>query len=116
MSSCVPLEGRGGTADPEKHFQERSAEPQIPPRQAGTGRLRSEFVTFLSSAVGCGRKAPKSICQQASPGFLRLRSGQALRLRAIKPSVCDGSAKRFAPSKNIPHEGSVEPQVPPLRF
>ena len=27
-------------------FQERSAELQIPPRQAGTGRLRSEAVTF----------------------------------------------------------------------
>jgi hypothetical protein len=51
---------------------------------------------FLSSVVVCGRKAPKSICQQASPGFLRLRSGQALRLRAIKLPVCDRSAKRFA--------------------
>jgi hypothetical protein len=65
-----------------------------------TGRncrsLRSESVTFLSSVVVCGRKAPKSICQQASPGFPRLRSGQALRLRAIKPSVCNRSAKRFA--------------------
>jgi hypothetical protein len=30
------------------------------------------------SVVVCGRKAPKSICQQASPGFPRLRSGQAL--------------------------------------
>jgi hypothetical protein len=56
---------------------------------------------LLSSGVVCGRKAPKSICQQASPGFLRLRSRQALRLRTIKPSVCDRSAKRFAPSKNI---------------
>jgi hypothetical protein len=28
----------------------------------------SSFVTFLSSVVVCGRKAPKSICQQASPG------------------------------------------------
>jgi hypothetical protein len=55
-----------------------------------------EFVTFLSSGVVCGRKAPKSICQQASPGFPRPRSGQALRLRALKPSVCDRSAKRFA--------------------
>ena len=75
-------------------------------------QLRSEFVTFLSSDVVCGRKAPKSICQQASPGFLRLRSGQALRLRAIKPSVCDRSAKRFAQddgfvegSKNISTKG-----------
>jgi hypothetical protein len=38
----------------------------------------------------------KSICQQASPGFSRLRSGQALRLRAINPPLCDGSARRFA--------------------
>jgi hypothetical protein len=52
--------------------------------------------TPLSSGVACGRKARKSICQQASPGFPRLRSGQALRLRAIKPSVYDRSAKRFA--------------------
>src|SRR5580704_2067834 len=54
-----------------------------------TGRVvavsSSEFVTFLTSVVVCGRKAPKSICQEALPGFLRLRSGQALRLRAIKP-------------------------------
>jgi hypothetical protein len=70
----------------EKHFHEGSAELQIPPRQAGTGRLRSESVTFSISLVVCGRKAPKSICQQASPGFLRLRSGLALRPRAIKPS------------------------------
>src|ERR1700722_14157950 len=28
--------------------------------------LRSEFVTFLSCGVVCGRKAPKSICQQAN--------------------------------------------------
>jgi NAD-dependent SIR2 family protein deacetylase len=26
-------------------------------------RVRSEFVTFLSSVEVCGRKAPKSICQ-----------------------------------------------------
>src|SRR3984885_13631873 len=62
------------------------------------GSLRLELVIFLSSGLVCGRKAPKSICQQASPGFPRLRSGQALRLRAIKPSVCDRSAKRFAPT------------------
>jgi hypothetical protein len=30
--------------------------------------LRSEFVNFLSSGVVCGRKAPKSIGQQASSG------------------------------------------------
>jgi hypothetical protein len=29
-------------------------------------------------------------------GVPRPRSGQALRLRAIKPTVCDRSAKRFA--------------------
>ena len=60
--------------------------------------LRSEAVTFLISLVVCGRKAPKSACQQASPGFLRLRSGQALRLRAINPLLCDRSARRFAPT------------------
>ncbi len=47
--------------------QEKSVELQVPPREAETGRLRSEFVTFLSSGVVRGRKAPKSICQQASP-------------------------------------------------
>ena len=41
-------------------------------------RVRSELVTFLTSIEVCGWKAPKSICQQASPGFPRLRSGQAL--------------------------------------
>jgi len=51
---------------------------------------------FLISLVVCGRKAPESICQQASPGFLRLRSGQALRLRAINPLISDRSARRFA--------------------
>jgi hypothetical protein len=35
--------------------------PQVP-------RLRSEAVTFLSSDVVCGRKARKSICQEALPG------------------------------------------------
>jgi hypothetical protein len=59
-------------------------------------RSASRIVTFLSSGVVRGRKAPKGIRQQASPGFLRLRSGQALRLRAIKLSVCDRSAMRFA--------------------
>jgi hypothetical protein len=33
--------------------------------------LRSELVTFLIWPVVCGWKARKSICQQASPGFLR---------------------------------------------
>jgi hypothetical protein len=32
------------------------------------GSLRSELVTFLISLVVCGRKAWRSICQQASPG------------------------------------------------
>src|SRR6266436_33388 len=41
---------------------------------------------FLSSVVVCGRKAAKSICQGSIAGVLRLR--------AIKPSLCDGSAKR----------------------
>jgi hypothetical protein len=40
------------------------------------------------TGVVCGGKAPKSICQEASPGFPRLR--------AIEPSVCGGPAKRFA--------------------
>ncbi len=65
---------------------------------ASRDMVATVVVCFLSSVVVCGRKAPKSICQQASPGFLRLRSGQALRLRASKPSVCDRSAKRFAPT------------------
>lgn len=38
----------------------------------------------------------KSICQPASPGFFRLRQDKALRLSAIKPSVCERSAMRFA--------------------
>src|SRR5258708_10862737 len=59
-------------------------------------RLRSELVTFLIWPVVCGWKARKSICQQASPGFLRLRSGQALPLRAISRSLFDRSARRFA--------------------
>src|SRR5580704_16041285 len=58
--------------------------------------LVSELVTFLIWPVVCGWKARKSICQQASPGFLRLRSGQALRLRAISRPLCDRSAWRFA--------------------
>jgi hypothetical protein len=58
-----------------------------------------------------GWKAPKNICQQASPGFPRLRSGQALRLRAIGRPLCDGSARRFAQDdafwglKNISRRG-----------
>ena len=48
----------------------------------------SEFVTFLTSVVVCGRKASQSICQTGIAGVLRLR--------AIKPSLCDRSAKRFA--------------------
>ena len=59
----------------EKHLQEGSAELQIPPRQAprqagagGTGRLRSESMAFSIPLVVCGRKAPKSACEQASPG------------------------------------------------
>src|ERR1700733_10274013 len=43
-----------------------------------------------------GWKARKSICQQASPGFPRLCSGQGLRLRAISRALCDRSARRFA--------------------
>jgi hypothetical protein len=53
-------------------------------------------VTFLIWPVICGWKTRKSICQQASPGFPRLCSGQALRLRAISRPLCDRSARRFA--------------------
>src|ERR1700722_5321863 len=59
-------------------------------------------VTSWFSAPGKNRTGPvieklrAAWGNEASPGFLRLRSGQALRLRAIKPSVCDRSAKRFA--------------------
>jgi hypothetical protein len=41
----------------------RWGELQIPPRHAGTGRLRSEVVTFLISFIVGGRKALKSIGQ-----------------------------------------------------
>ena len=44
----------------------------------------------------CGWKAPNNICQCASPGFLRLRSGQALRLRARSRPLYESSARRFA--------------------
>jgi hypothetical protein len=47
----------------------------------------SKGCDLLIFLVVCGRKAPKSICQQASPRFPRLLSGQALRLRAIRPFV-----------------------------
>jgi hypothetical protein len=43
----------------------------------------SKFVMFSTSVVVCDRKAFISIRQAALPGFLRLRSGQALRLRAL---------------------------------
>ena len=66
-------------------------------------------MTFLNSVVVCGRKALKSIRQEALPGFLRLRSGQALRLRAIKPSVCERSARRFAQDDDF--VGGLEIQV-----
>src|SRR5580658_10362179 len=55
-----------------------------------------QFLLRPASLVVRGWKARKSICQQASPGFLRLRSGQALRLRAISRPLCDRSARRFA--------------------
>jgi hypothetical protein len=60
------------------------------------GTLRSGLVTFLIWPVVCGWKARKSICQQASPGFPRLCSGQALRLRAVSRPLCDRPARRFA--------------------
>jgi hypothetical protein len=62
--------------------------PTKGPRNCRSRRLHSEFVTFLSSGVVCGRKAPKSILPTSIAGVLRLR--------AIKPSVRDRSAKRFA--------------------
>ncbi len=65
-------------------------------RSLHSASLRSELVTFLIWPVVCGWKARKSICQQASPGFPRLCSGQALRLRAISRPLCDRSARRFA--------------------
>jgi hypothetical protein len=58
--------------------------------------LRSELVTSLIWPVVCGWKARKGICQQTSPGFPRLCSGQALRLRAMSRPLCDRSARRFA--------------------
>jgi hypothetical protein len=65
----------------EKRFQERSAELQIP-------RLRSGFVTFFSSGV--------VLRPESSQEHLPTSIAGVLRLRAIKPSVCDRSAKRFA--------------------
>ena len=62
---------------------------------------RSEFVTFLSSGVVYGRKAPKSILPTSIAGVLRLR--------AIKPSVCDRSARRFAQDDDF--VGGLEIQV-----
>jgi hypothetical protein len=49
----------------------------------------------LPGAFG-GRKALNGMCQQASSGFPRLRSGQALRRRAINPLLSNRSAMRFA--------------------
>jgi hypothetical protein len=60
------------------------------------GTLRSELVTSLIWPVVCGWKGRKGICQQTSPGFPRLCSGQALRLRAMSRPLCDRSARRFA--------------------
>src|SRR5580704_4648690 len=54
------------------------------------GTLRSGLVTFLIWPVVCGWKAGKSICQQASPGFPRLR--------AVSRPLCDRPARRFAQS------------------
>jgi hypothetical protein len=42
--------------------------PVYLPASLHCATLRSEAVTFLISLVVCGRKAPKSICQQAPPG------------------------------------------------
>jgi hypothetical protein len=52
-------------------------------------------VTFLTSLEFVA-ETPKSIGQRASPGFLRPRSGQALRLRAISRALWNSSARRFA--------------------
>jgi hypothetical protein len=46
MSCGVPLEGRGETGGLEKHFQERSAEPQIP-------RLPPDFLSRVAASVSC---------------------------------------------------------------
>jgi hypothetical protein len=53
----------------EKHFQDGPVELQIP-FDFAQGRLSFSLggCDFLISLVVCGRKAPKSICQQASPG------------------------------------------------
>jgi hypothetical protein len=69
-------------------FQERSAGLQIPPRHAGTGRLPSESVTFF--IFRC------SLRPESSQEHLPTSIAGVLRLRAVKPSVCDRYAKRFA--------------------
>jgi hypothetical protein len=58
----------GGVCDLHAAFLTKAAHVAVSSAAWQEIRVRSDFVTFLSSGVVCGRKAPKSICQQASPG------------------------------------------------
>jgi hypothetical protein len=48
---------------------------------------------------------PYSLWPESSQGYLPTSIAGVLRLRAINPRVCDRSAWRFAPSKNISSKG-----------
>ncbi|MEA2542790.1 MAG: hypothetical protein QOH35_4156 [Acidobacteriaceae bacterium] len=75
---------------------EKTVGPSTPlPRQAGTGRYVGvrDFFKFRCSLRP---ESSQEHLQTSIAGVLRLCSGQALRLRAIKPSVCDRSANRYA--------------------
>jgi hypothetical protein len=74
------------TAGPPVRLRSRQAIGLRSGQALHSASLRSEVVDFLSSGEVCGRKAPKSICPTRIAGVPRLR--------AIKPSVCDRSAKR----------------------
>jgi hypothetical protein len=58
----------------------RNGDPVFP-----LGRERELLILYAGSVV---EKPPKSMAQISIAGVLRLR--------ALNPSVCDGSAKRFA--------------------
>jgi hypothetical protein len=60
----------------------------LAPEVRFSDRLSIELVRGCKAGVVCGRKAPKSILPTSIAGVLRLR--------ALKPSVRDRSAKRFA--------------------
>jgi hypothetical protein len=62
-----------------KHFQDESAEPQIP-------RLRSELVTFY---LAC------SLWLESYEQHLLISTAGVLRLRAIGRPLCESSARRF---------------------